>query len=126
MPRGPDQDQADAILTELKAIHQFTPDQQYSCCCAPPLSRAFDKVKMSVGTGCMHGTRGCSRDMVEFTDYQCPSAADLNRQLCSIEEDYIDTESSVRQPRSPSGFPIPTHRPAAMAARCAGDQHKFW
>src|SRR5712671_1548338 len=55
MPEGLTKDQADAILTELKAIHQLLQTQQNTRAAAAPAPAAppapSDKVKMSVGTG---------------------------------------------------------------------------
>src|SRR5882762_3085136 len=72
MPEGMTKDQADAILTELKAIHQLLQTQQNTRAAAPaaaPAPAPSDKVKMSVGTGWYAmGREDAPVTMVEFTD----------------------------------------------------------
>jgi protein-disulfide isomerase len=65
--------------------------------------------------------------MVEFSDLQCPFCARYALQIFpEIKRAYIDT-GKVRY--AATDFPLPSHPyavPAAVAARCAGEQGKFW
>jgi len=130
MPEGLTKDQADAILTELKAIHQLLQTQQNTRAAAAPAPAAppSDKVKMSVGTGWYAmGREDAPVTMVEFTDYQCPFCRRFESDsFAQLKKDYIDTGKVRFVSRDlPLDF-HPNAPAAAMAARCAGDQHKFW
>lgn len=129
MPEGMTKDQADAILNELKAIHQLLQAQPARAAAAPaPAAPASDKVKMSVGTGWYAlGREDAPVTMVEFTDYQCPFCRRFEADsFAQLKKDYIDTGKVRFVSRDlPLDF-HPNAPAAAMAARCAGDQHKFW
>ena len=131
MPEGMTKDQADAILNELKAIHQLllNPPATRTATAAPaPAAAPSDKVKMSVGTGWYAmGRDDAPVTMVEFTDYQCPFCRRFEADsFAQLKKDYIDTGKVRFVSRDlPLDF-HPNAPAAAMAARCAGDQHKFW
>jgi protein-disulfide isomerase len=65
--------------------------------------------------------------MVEFTDYQCPFCRRFEADsFAQLKKDYIDTGKVRFVSRDlPLDF-HPNAPAAAMAARCAGEQHKFW
>jgi protein-disulfide isomerase len=131
MPEGMTKDQADAILNELKAIHQLllNPPATKTAAAAPaPAAPTSDKVKMSVGTGWYSmGRDDAPVTMVEFTDYQCPFCRRFEADsFAQLKKEYIDTGKVRFVSRDlPLDF-HPNAPAAAMAARCAGDQHKFW
>jgi protein-disulfide isomerase len=130
MPEGMTKDQADAILSELKAIHQLLQTQQNTRAAAAPAAAPApsDKVKMSVGTGWYAmGREDAPVTMVEFTDYQCPFCRRFEADsFAQLKKEYIDTGKVRFVSRDlPLDF-HPNAPAAAMAARCAGEQHKFW
>jgi len=62
--------------------------------------------------------------LVEFADYQCPYCQKVNADLNKLVEDYSGKVSLIYK-----DFPLPMHphaEKAAEAARCAGEQGKFW
>ena len=65
--------------------------------------------------------------IIEFTDLQCPYCARFARQTFpELRRNYIDT-GRVRF--ASQDLPLPRHAfavPAAVAARCAGEQGRFW
>lgn len=65
--------------------------------------------------------------VVAYEDFQCPACAFYNRNLASIiQRDYIETGKVQFIYHE---FPLEMHQHAvvaAEAARCAGDQNKFW
>lgn len=73
------------------------------------------------------GSENAPVTMVEFTDYQCPFCARyFTNTHPQIVEEYIDTGKLRYLVRD---LPLPIHPnapAAAMAARCAGDQGKYW
>jgi protein-disulfide isomerase len=128
MPEGMTRDQADAILNELKEIHQLLKNQQTSAPAAVQAAVPSDKVKMSVSQG-WHamGREDAPVTMVEFTDYQCPFCRKFERDsFADLKKNYIDTGKIRFVSRDlPLEF-HPNAAPAAQAVRCAGEQHKFW
>jgi len=65
--------------------------------------------------------------IIEFTDLQCPYCARFARDTWPLlRERYVDTGKVRFATRD---LPLPLHAfalPAAVAARCAGQQGKFW
>jgi len=62
--------------------------------------------------------------LVEFSDFQCPYCSRVNEMIKRIEDNYRDKVRFVFR-----NFPLSMHRFAqksAEAARCAGEQGKFW
>lgn len=133
MPEGMTRDQADAILNELRQIHQLLANQQQAAAAQPkPAAVAAaapsDKVKMSVGQGWYAlGREDAPVTMVEFTDYQCPFCRRFESEsFAQLKKDYIDT-GKVRFVSRDLPLEFHPNAPAAAnAARCAGEQNKFW
>ena len=65
--------------------------------------------------------------IVEFSDFECPYCRLFHQEVMpSLKRDYIDT-GLVRFIHK--DLPLPFHnqaRPAAAAARCAGEQNRYW
>ena len=127
MPEGMTRDQADAILNELKSIHQLLQNAPATraAAAAPALN---EKVKMSVGAGWYSmGRDDAAVTMVEFTDYQCPFCRKFETDsFAKLKKEYIDT-GKVRFVSRDLPLEFHPNAPgAAVAARCAGEQNKFW
>lgn len=132
MPEGMTRDQADAILNELRQIHQLLQNQQGAVAQPKPaVAQAAtppDKVTMSVGQGWYAlGREDAPVTMVEFADYQCPFCRRFETQsFAQLKKDYIDT-GKVRFVSRDLPLEFHPNAPAAAnAARCAGEQKKFW
>jgi protein-disulfide isomerase len=130
MPEGMTRDQADAILNELKSIHQLllNPPATRAAAAAPAAPAPNEKVKMSVGTGWYSmGRDDAPVTMVEFTDYQCPFCRRFETEsFAQLKKTYIDT-GKVRFVSRDLPLEFHPNAPgAAVAARCAGEQNKFW
>jgi len=130
MPEGMTRDQADAILNELKSIHQLllNPPATRSAAAAPASVAPNEKVKMSVDAGWHSmGREDAPVTMVEFTDYQCPFCRRFETgSFPQLKKEYIDTGKVRFVSRDlPLDF-HPNAPGAAVAARCAGEQNKFW
>ena len=130
MPEGMTRDQADAILTELKAIHELLQNKPAAVAAAAsaPAAAANERVKMSVGQGWYAmGRDDAPVTMVEFTDYQCPFCRRFETgSFAQLKKEYIDTGKVRFVSRDlPLEF-HPNAPAAAVAARCAGEQNKFW
>lgn len=73
------------------------------------------------------GPEGAPVTIIEFTDLQCPYCARFATQTFpQLRRNYIDT-GRVRF--ASQDLPLPRHAfavPAAVAARCAGEQGRFW
>ena len=72
----------------------------------------------------VHGTKNPPVTLVEFADYECPYCQKITPELQKLEKEYGDQLAVVYK-----DFPLPMHRTsqkAAEAARCAGQQGKFW
>ena len=73
------------------------------------------------------GSRNAPLTIVEFSDFECRYCRLFHEQvLPSVKREYIDT-GLVRFVHK--DLPLPFHdqaRPAAAAARCAGEQNRYW
>ncbi len=63
--------------------------------------------------------------IVVFSDYACPSCATLDTTLQALSEKYPD-DLLVVWKDMPNDTRYPQAIPAAIAARCAGEQKQFW
>jgi protein-disulfide isomerase len=133
MPEGMSREQADAILTELKAIHQLLQAQGPKGSAAPSPTAAgtpapSDKVHLKMASG-WHwmGRDDAPVTVVEFTDYQCPFCRKYHTEsFAELKKNYIDTGKVRFVSRDlPLDF-HPNAQRAAEAAWCAGEQNKYW
>jgi protein-disulfide isomerase len=72
----------------------------------------------------VRGTASAPVTIIEFSDYQCPFCARVNPTLAKIRQTYGDRVKIVFK-----DYPLPNHPQApkaAEAARCAGEQNKYW
>jgi protein-disulfide isomerase len=72
----------------------------------------------------VRGNAAAPITIVEFSDYQCPFCARVNPTLAKVRETYGDKVKIVFK-----DYPLPNHPQApkaAEAARCAGEQKKYW
>jgi protein-disulfide isomerase len=72
----------------------------------------------------VRGNAGAPITIIEFSDYQCPFCARVNPTLAKVMQTYGDRVKIVFK-----DFPLSNHPQApkaAEAARCAGDQSKYW
>ncbi len=119
--------QNEAILNELRAIRQLL--EKLAAPVAPPAPvPTSDKVTLTNLTGYIIGKPDAPLTMVEFTDLQCPFCRVYHvTTFEQLKRDYIDTGKLRYISRD---FPLEAIHPlantAARAARCAGDQGKFW
>jgi protein-disulfide isomerase len=118
--------QGEQILQELRQIRQLLERQQAKP--AQPQEEAPTKAKIKDLTGVsMLGSKNAPLTIVEFTDYQCPYCQRFHMTaFTELKKAYIDT-GKVRffSKDMPLDF-HPNAMRAAMAARCAGEQGKFW
>jgi protein-disulfide isomerase len=119
--------QGDAILQELKQIRQLL-EKQGARQAAPPAPEQPTTAKITDLTGVnMLGRKEAPITIVEYTDYQCPFCQRFHVSAYpEIKKNYIDT-GKVRffSKDLPLDF-HPNAMRAAMSARCAGEQGKFW
>jgi protein-disulfide isomerase len=117
------------VLNELRQIHQLMERQQTGqarpAAAAPPPD---DKVRVEIKSGAYSiGRADAPLTMVEYSDYQCPFCRQFHiATFEEIKKNYIDTGKLRYVSRD---FPLDMHENAphaAMAARCAADQGKFW
>jgi protein-disulfide isomerase len=73
------------------------------------------------------GDRGARVAIIEYADFECPYCGEYERKTVPrLLSDYIETGKVKLFYRD---LPLPMHAralPAARAARCAGEQGKFW
>jgi protein-disulfide isomerase len=111
-------------LKELKAIHQLLERLTQPATQAPPqpTTAKLDNLK-----GFALGRPDAPLTMVEFTDLQCPFCRQyVTVTFDQIKKNWIDTGKLRYISRD---FPLDFHpqaMPSARAARCAGEQGKFW
>ena len=128
-PEGMTKQQADEILKELKDIYQLLERHQPAAAERPqPIAPVSDKVVMSVTPGwSVLGRDDAPVTMVEFADYRCPFCRKFHAEtFAELKRNYIDT-GQVRYISRDLPLEFHPNAPsAALAARCAGEQHKFW
>ncbi len=119
--------QGDDILKELRQIRQLLERQQAKPA-AQPQEEAPTKAKITdLSKVSMLGSKEAPFTIVEYTDYQCPFCQRFHvTAFPELKKSYIDT-GKVRfySKDMPLDF-HPNAMRAAMAARCAGEQGKFW
>lgn len=122
--------QAKEILQELKQIRlllerQQLPPQAAQQAAPLPVS---DMVRLKLGTEIALGRADAPVTIVEFNDLQCPFCNRFQEgAFVEIKKQYIDT-GKVRfiNRDMPLEALHPQAMRAAQAARCAGDQGKYW
>jgi len=118
--------QGDEILKELRQIRQLLEKQQAKP--AQPQEEAPTRAKITDLSGVsMLGSKTAPITIVEYTDYQCPYCQRFHvTSFAELKKAYIDT-GKVRffSKDMPLDF-HPNAMRAAIAARCAGEQGKFW
>ncbi len=119
--------QGAAILRELRTIRLLL---QNGATAEARARRSFipQPVKMRIKPSWYRlGRASAPVTMVEFTDLQCPFCRRFEMTtFAELKKDYIDTGKLRFITRD---LPLPMHPyalEAAEAARCAGDQGKFW
>ncbi|MEE8176209.1 MAG: thioredoxin domain-containing protein [Gemmatimonadota bacterium] len=94
----------------------------------PALIPVMAEAEASAAAGVSAGPEDAVVTLVEFADFQCPACArfySFSGRL--IKQNYVDGGGSVRWVFY--DFPLDQHPhavPAAQAARCAGEQGRFW
>ncbi len=82
------------------------------------------EVTIPAGEPEMGAGAGAPITIVEFSDYQCPYCKRAFPEIDKLMAEYGDRVRLVYR-----DYPLENHdkaRPAAVAARCAGDQGKYW
>jgi len=117
--------QGDAILNELRQIRTLLERQQQPP--AQPLSPAPEKVTLKLGAEYSLGRGDAPVVIVEYTDYEC-GYCNLFYTVTypGIRKNFIDTGKARFVKRDLALDFHPNALKAAQAARCAGDQGKFW
>ncbi len=94
----------------------------------PPMSLTATEVEADAGVGIAEGPANAPATLVEFADYQCPHCARFNGFAGKLlRQNYVDGKGLLRW--VVYEFPLDHFQnaiPAAIAARCAGDQGRFW
>jgi protein-disulfide isomerase len=124
----------DQLRGEIKPFLELRRGQQARAMLVEDLKAKGGAVKVmleppryTVPTAASDPTRGnaaATVTIVEFSDYQCPFCARVNPTLAKVRETYGDRVKIVFK-----DFPLGNHPQApkaAEAARCAGEQNKYW
>jgi protein-disulfide isomerase len=126
---GMTSEQADEILQELKQIHQLLERQQTAPAPTPAVvPPAPQRVQVQLGKEFSLGRADAPVTVVEFNDLQCPFCARFHATTFpEIKKNYIDTGKVRFINRD---LPLDDLHPqairAANAARCGGEQNKYW
>ena len=90
-----------------------------------PLVIRLEPPRQAIGVSASDPTNGTGAiDLVEFSDFECPFCARFQPVLKQVLGRFAGQVRHVWK-----DYPLPVHRSAiaaAIAARCAGDQGKFW
>jgi protein-disulfide isomerase len=106
-------------LRELKKMLEARP--------MPPAAGSSPLATLNVRGEPFKGSPDARIAIVEYSDFECPFCGKYSREIYpQIIERYVNTGKVRYYFRD---LPLPIHPnafPAALAARCAGDQGKFW
>ena len=120
--QGISQQQSEEMLKELRAIRMLLEKLTTPQPAGPPQAGRVTNL-----AGYVLGRPDAPLTMVEFTDLQCPFCRQfILTSFDEIKKNWIDTGKLRYISRD---FPLDFHAlamPAARAARCAGEQGKFW
>jgi protein-disulfide isomerase len=121
---GLTREQGDAILRELRQIRQLLERGARPGAQAGP---AEQTASVKIDGAPVLGNKDAPYTIVEFTDYQCTFCQRFhNSTFPELRKKYIDSGKVRFVSRD---FPLDFHSnafKAAEAARCAGDQGRFW
>ena len=120
-------EQGDEMLKELRQIRQLLERQQAKPA-AQPQEEQPTRAKITDLSGVpMLGSKVAPLTIVEYTDYQCPFCQRFHvTAFAELKKNYIDTgKARFFSKDMPLDF-HPNAMRAAQAARCAGEQKKFW
>lgn len=116
------------LTTELKLLktEQSKTGQQPEVAVAEKLSEA-EWQEISKAAVAIQGEENAAVTIVEFIDYQCPFCQRAFEQTYpELQKQYVQTGKARYLVRDlPLSF-HPNAKPAALAARCAGEQGKYW
>ena len=86
-----------------------------------------EKVTVEIGDSPVLGSKSAKVTIVEFSDYECPFCGrHFEQTYPQLKKDYIDTgKVKLVFKDFPLGFHAQAQK-AAEAARCAGEQEKYW
>ena len=82
------------------------------------------KAEVTLADSYVRGRRDAEIVLVEFADFECPYCEKVTPALQQIKKEYGDKVAIAFK-----DFPLPMHhrsQKASEAARCAGQQNKFW
>jgi protein-disulfide isomerase len=122
--------QAKEILSELRKIRELlergaaVPVQAAT----PVVQNAVsDKVSVATRDSNTLGSESAPLTLMEFADFQCPFCRKFHTTVFDqLKKNFVDTGKLRYVSRD---LPLPMHEhatEAARAARCAGDQRKYW
>jgi protein-disulfide isomerase len=127
--RRPLEEVREQIVSLLKDSQYKTAREAYvdKLRAAAEVKIALDPPRLTVDLSAapMRGPKAAPVTIVEFSDFQCPYCRSVQPTLSAVQERYGD---KIRW--SFKDLPLvsihPAAQKAAQAARCAGDQGKFW
>jgi len=126
---GITKEQADAILKELQEIRRLLEQQQQPAAAQrPQRPQPPPTIKVKLEKEYALGREDAPLTLVEFLDYQCPFCQRFHQESFEqLKKNFIDTGKLRFVNRD---LPLTSIHPnamhAAVAARCAGEQGKFW
>jgi protein-disulfide isomerase len=110
------------ILKEVQEIKKILQSFQEAAAPQPP-----QEIALPVASEPFKGSPAARVAIVEYSDYQCPFCGEYAREVFPrLDGDYVKSGKVRYYFRD---LPLPMHpqaMPAALAARCAGEQGKFW
>jgi protein-disulfide isomerase len=120
--------QGDAILQELKQIRQLLERQQQRPAAPQAAAPAQEKLTIKLGQEYAIGKSNAPVTVIEYNDLQCPFCNRFHTAaFADIRKNYVDTGKVRFINRD---MPLEDIHPQAIrashAARCAGEQGKYW
>ncbi len=127
MSQGITSDQAKEILDEVRQIRQLLERRPVATPMGSQPRAPVERIQVGLTSRRIMGKPDAPATLLEFIDFECPFCRQFHiSTFAQIKREYIDTGRLRYISRDLPLAMHPQAMPAALTARCAGEQNLFW